>query len=57
MSHYWFNRQKLLEETKSRYHNSSSQENAAKYYIANKNVIKEKSERLVRKRKRSKKST
>ena len=42
MSHYWFNRQELLEKAKDRYHNSSSKEKAAEYYIANKDVLKEK---------------
>ena len=42
MSHYWFNRQELLEKAKDRYHNSSGKEKAAEYYIANKDVLKEK---------------
>ena len=42
MSHYWFNRQGLLEKAKDRYHNSGGKEKASKYYIANKDVLKEK---------------
>ena len=39
MSYYWFNRQGILQKTKERY----SKEKAAKYYIQNKEVIKERS--------------
>ena len=38
MSYYWFNRQEILEKAKKRY----SKENAAEYYLQNKEVIKEK---------------
>ena len=41
MSCYWFNKQQLLQKTKEKYDNSSK-EKAAKYYQANKDVIKEK---------------
>ena len=58
MSHYWFNRQELLEKAKDRYHNSSGKEKAAEYYIANKDVLKEKAKNKYKnqseKRKRSK---
>ena len=39
MSYYWFNRQKILQKAKERY----SKEKAAKYYLQNKEAIKEKS--------------
>ena len=42
MSHYWFNRQELLQKAKDRYHNGGSKEEAAKHYIENKEVLKEK---------------
>ena len=35
MSHYWFNRQELLEKAKDRYHNCGGKK-TAEYYIANK---------------------
>ena len=37
MSYYWFNRQAILQKAKERY----SKERAAKYYLENKEVIKE----------------
>ena len=39
---YWFNRQELLQKAKDRYHNSGVKRKAAEYYIANKDVLKEK---------------
>ena len=39
---YWFNRQELLQKAKDKYHNSGGKERAAEYYLANKEVIKEK---------------
>ena len=39
MNYYWFNRQEILQKAKERY----SKENAAEYYMQNKEVIKEKS--------------
>ena len=39
MSHYWFNRQEILQKAKER----CSKEKAAEYYKQNKEVIKEKS--------------
>ena len=42
MSYYWFNRQKLLQKAKDKYHNCGGKEKAAKYYTKNKDVIKEK---------------
>ena len=41
MSYYWFNRQELLEKAKYEYHSGGGKEETAKYYIANKNVLKE----------------
>ena len=38
MSHYWCNRQKILQKAKERY----SKEKAAEYYMKNKEVIKKK---------------
>ena len=40
MIYYWFNRQKLLQKTKDRYHKNGDKK-AAEYYIANKDVLKE----------------
>ena len=40
MSYYWFNRQKLLQKASDRYHNCGSKEKTAKYFIANKDVLK-----------------
>ena len=42
MGYYWFNGQELLEKGKGRHHNRGGKEKASKYYIANKDVIKEK---------------
>ena len=42
MNFYWFNRQELLEKAKERHHNGRGKEEAAKYYVANKDVLKEK---------------
>ena len=39
MSYYWFNKQKFLQKAKERY----SKEKAAKYYLQDKEAIKEKS--------------
>ena len=41
MSYYQFNRQELLQKTKDRYHNCGGIEKTAKYYIENKEVLKE----------------
>ena len=41
MSYYWFNRQELLQRAKEKYGNGGK-EKTAKYYQANKDVIKEK---------------
>ena len=41
MSYYWLNRQQLLQKAKEKYDNGGK-EKAAKYYQANKDVIKEK---------------
>ena len=42
MSHYWFSRQELLEKAKDRYQNGGGKQEAADYYIANKDVLEEK---------------
>ena len=42
MSYCWFNREELLKEAKTKYHNKVGKEKAAKYYKDNKEVIKEK---------------
>ena len=40
LSHYFFNRQELLQKAKDKYHNCGGEEKAAKYYIKNKDVLK-----------------
>ena len=40
---YWFDRQELLQKANDRYHNCGGREKAAEHYIANKDIIKEKS--------------
>ena len=42
MSYYWFNRQKLSQKSKDKYHKCGGKEKAAECYIKNKDVIKEK---------------
>ena len=42
MSYYWFNRQKLLEKAKNRYRNCGGKEEAAEYYLKNREVKKKK---------------
>ena len=42
MGHYWFNRQELLEKAKDRYHDGGGKEKTVEYYIANKDLQKEK---------------
>ena len=44
MSHYWFNRQEILQKAKGRY----SKEKAAKYYLQNKEAIKESQESVIK---------
>ena len=44
MSHYWFNRQEILQKPKERY----SKEKATEYYLKNKEAIKEKSKNRYR---------
>ena len=48
MSYYWFNRQELLQKAKEIYHNRGGKEKPAEYYIANKDVIKEKTNNKYR---------
>ena len=40
MRYYWFNRKMLLQKAKNRYHKCGGKEEAAKYYIAHKDVLK-----------------
>ena len=40
MRYYWFNRKMLLQKAKNKYHNCGGKEEAAKYYIAHKDVLK-----------------
>ena len=42
MSYYWYNRQKLSQKAKEKYHNCGGKEKATEYYLQNKDVIKEK---------------
>ena len=42
MSYHWFNRQQLLQKAKDRYHQCGGKEKAAKYYLENKGILKEK---------------
>ena len=44
MNYYWFNRQEILQKAKERY----SKEKAAKYYLQNKEVIKESQESVIK---------
>ena len=39
-SYYWFNRKDLLQKVKDRYHTCGGKEEAAKYYIENKYILK-----------------
>ena len=48
VSYCWFNRQELLQKANYRYHNCGDKEKAAKYYIANKDVIKQKTKNKSR---------
>ena len=40
MSHYWFNREKLLKNVWNKYHNKGGKQKAAEYYKKNADVIK-----------------
>ena len=40
MSYYWFNREKMLNDAKYKYHNKGDKEKATKYYTTNRDVIK-----------------
>ena len=42
MSYYWFNREELLKNAKTKYHKKVGKEKASKYYQDNKEVIIEK---------------
>ena len=41
MSYYWFNKKKILKDAWNKYHNKGGKEKAAKYYAANKEVLRE----------------
>ena len=41
MSYYWFNREKILKNTRDKYYNKGGEKKAAKYYIANKTFLRE----------------
>ena len=41
MSYYWFNREQILKNAWDKYHNKGGKEKAAKYYAANKDVLRE----------------
>ena len=41
MSYYWFNRENLLKNPCDKYHNKGGKQNAAKYYAANQEVLRE----------------
>ena len=42
MSYQWFNRQKLLQKAKDRYHSGGGKEKAAEHYIKNREFLSEK---------------
>ena len=39
---YWFNRRKLLQKAKDRYHSCGGKEKTAEYYLGNRKVLNEK---------------
>ena len=39
MSYYWFNREKMLKDARNKYNNRGGKEEAAKYYDANKEIL------------------
>ena len=41
MSYYWFNKKKILKDAWNKYLNKGGKEKAAKYYAANKEVLRE----------------
>ena len=45
MSLYRFYRQELLQKVKDRYHNGGGKKESTEYYIANKDVLKEKAKK------------
>ena len=56
MSYYWFNREEMLQK----YHNYGGKEKVAEYYQENRDILKEKAtnkyKKVIRRRKRSKKT-
>ena len=60
MSLYRFYRQELLQKVKDRYHNGGGKKESTEYYIANKDVLKEKSKNNIKtchKKKKKQKET
>ena len=47
MNYYWFNRE-VLQKAEEKYHNCGGKEKAAEYYIASKDVLKEKARNKYR---------
>ena len=51
MSYYWFNKQELLKKAKKKKqkqnHNNGDKEKAPKYYLDNKDVLKEKAKMCI----------
>ena len=48
MNYYWFNKQELLKKAKEKYHNNGGKEKDAKYYLDDKDVLKEKAKNMYR---------
>ena len=48
MRHYWFNTEEVLQKAKEKYGNGGGKEKAAEYYIADKDVLKEKARNKYR---------
>ena len=41
MSYYWFNREKILKNVWDKYHKKEGEERAAKYYVENREILKD----------------
>ena len=48
MRYYWFNREEMLQKGEEKYHNCGGKAKSAEYYIANKDVSKEKAKNRYR---------
>ena len=46
MSYHWFHKKESLIKAKEKYHNNGGKEKAAKYYLDNKDVLKEKAKNV-----------